>query len=117
MTARQTVLATIITMNVEFGEPIHTLKLLEAVERDLGGTGNELQELGLLFLVEAANCAPEPLDLRRSLLVVVVIGVALPVVNINVRQTRDEKFKFLLIEDCDEFGGDDFVETCETVST
>ena len=103
-------------MNVEFGEPIHTLKLLEAVERDLGGTGNELQELGLLFLVEAANCAPEPLDLRRSLLVVVVIGVALPVVDINVRQTRDEELEFLLVKNGDKFWWDDVVETLEESS-
>ena len=63
MTARQTVLAAIITMDVELGKAVHTLKLLEAVEWDLGGTGDELQQLGLLFLVEAADSAPEPLDL------------------------------------------------------
>lgn len=63
MTARQTVLAAVITMNVEFGEAIHTLELLEAVEWNLGGTSDELQQLGLLFLVEAADSAPEPLNL------------------------------------------------------
>lgn len=99
MTARQTILATIITVNVELGEAIHTLKLLEAVEWDLGSTGDELQQLGLLFLVEAADSAPEPLNLWRGLLVVVVLGVVLPVIDINIRKTRDEKFEFLFVED------------------
>ena len=64
MTARQTILAAIITVNVELGKAIHALKLLEAIERNLGSSSDELQELGFLFLVEAADSAPEPLDLR-----------------------------------------------------
>jgi hypothetical protein len=35
MTARQTVLATIITVDVELGEAVHTLKFLEAVKWNL----------------------------------------------------------------------------------
>jgi hypothetical protein len=87
MTARQTVLAAIITMNVELGKAIHTLKLLEAVEWNLRSSGDELQKLGLFFLVEAADCTPEPLDLWRGLLIVVVFGVVLPVVNVDVGET------------------------------
>jgi len=63
MTARQTILAAIITVNVELGEAIHALELLEAVERNLGSSSDELQKLSFLFLVEAADSAPEPLDL------------------------------------------------------
>jgi hypothetical protein len=99
VTARQTILAAIITVNVELGKAVHTLKLFEAVEWDLGGSGDELQELGLFFLVEAADSTPEPLDLWRGLLVVVVFGVVLPVVDVNVGKTRDEKFEFLFVED------------------
>lgn len=64
MAAGQTILAAVVAMNVEFGEAIHALKLLEAVQRNLASTGNKLEKLGLLFLVEAANGTPEPLDLR-----------------------------------------------------
>jgi hypothetical protein len=99
VTARQTILAAIVTVNVELGKAVHTLKLLEAVEWDLGSAGDELQKLGLFFLVEAADSTPEPLDLWRGLLVVVVFGVVLPVVDVNVGKTRDEKFEFLFVED------------------
>ena len=99
-------------MDVELGKAIHALKLLEAVEWDLGSTGDELQKLGLLFLVEAADCTPEPLDLWRGLLVVMIFGVVLPVINVDVRKTGDKKFEFLFVEDLDEFGGNDLVEAC-----
>jgi hypothetical protein len=58
-----------------------------------------LQQLGLLFLVEAADSAPEPLNLWRGLLVIVVFSVVLPVIDVNVRKTRDEKLEFLFVED------------------
>jgi hypothetical protein len=87
MTARQTVLAAIITMNVKLGKAIHTLKLLEAIKRHFGSSSNKLQKLGFFFFVEAADCAPEPLDLWRGLLVVVVFGVVLPVVDVDVGKT------------------------------
>ena len=63
MTARQTILAAIITMDVELGKAIHALKLLEAIKRHLGCASDELQKLGFFFLVEAADCAPKPLNL------------------------------------------------------
>ena len=44
-------LIAIITVDVEPTEAVHTLKLSEAVERNLAGTSNELQQLGALFLV------------------------------------------------------------------
>jgi hypothetical protein len=87
VTTRQTILAAEITMNVELGKAIHALKLLEAVEWNLGSAGDELQKLGLFFLVEAANSTPEPLDLWRGLLVVMVFGVVLPVIDVNIGQT------------------------------
>jgi hypothetical protein len=113
VTARQTILVTIIAMNVEFGKAIHAFKLLETIEGYFTGSSDELKKLGLFFLVKAADGAPEPLDLRRGGLVVVVLGVVFPVVDVNVWKTRDEELEFLLIEDCDEFGGDDFVEAYE----
>lgn len=87
MTTRQTILAAIITMNVKLGKAIHALEFLEAIERHLGSASDELQKLGFLFLVEAAYRAPEPLDLGRGLLVVVVFGVVLPVVDVDIGQS------------------------------
>ena len=39
-----------------------------------------------------------------------VFGVVLPVIDVDVRQARDEELKFLLVEDGDEFRSDDVME-------
>lgn len=116
MRAGKPVFVAIVPMDIEAAEAVHALELLEAVERNLAGTGHELQQLGLLFLVEGADRSPKPLDLRRCGRVVVVFGVVLPVVNIDLRETRDEQFELLLVEDRDEFRGDDVMEACVSVS-
>ena len=63
MTTRQTILATIIAMDIEFAEPVHALEFLETIQWHLASTSNELQQLGLLFLLERSDSAPEPLNL------------------------------------------------------
>lgn len=40
MAGRQTILAAVIAMNVELGESVHALELLEAVERHFTSTGD-----------------------------------------------------------------------------
>ena len=62
MRARQTVLATIIPMDIELGEAVHALELLEPVKRHFRSTGNKLQQLGTLFLIKGSNRTPEPLN-------------------------------------------------------
>lgn len=42
----------VVAMDAEPAEAIHTLEFLEAIEWHLAGTRDELQEFGLLFLVE-----------------------------------------------------------------
>jgi hypothetical protein len=42
----------------------------------------------------------------------VVLSVVLPVVNVDVWQTRNQKLKLLLIEDRDELSRDDVMEAC-----
>lgn len=79
-------------MNVEAVDAVHALELLEAVEWHLARTRDELEKLGKLLLVKRPDRTPEPLDLLARGRVVVVLGVALPVVDVDVRQTRDEKF-------------------------
>ena len=98
MRARQPLLVAIIPMDVEPADTVHALELLEAVQRHLGRAGDELQQLGKLLLVEGADGAPEPLDLLGGSRVVVVLGVALPVVDVDVGQAGDEQLKLLLVE-------------------
>lgn len=110
MRAGQPLLVAIVAVDVEPVDAVHALQLLEAVQRHLGRPRDELEELGPLFLVERAQGAPEPLDLLRGSRVVVVLGVALPVIHVDIGQTRDEKLELLLVEDGDEVLGDDVVE-------
>jgi hypothetical protein len=41
----------------------------------------------------------------------VIFGVALPIIHINVRETRDQELQFLFIEDCNEFSRNNVMET------
>lgn len=70
-------------MDVEAGESVHAFELFEAVEWNFARTGNELKKFGPLFLVKGADSAPIPLDLRRRSLVIVVVGIVLPIINID----------------------------------
>jgi len=98
-------------VNIEAANAVHALKLLEAIEWDLGCAGYELEQLGALLLVEGSNSSPEPLDLLRRRSVVMVLRVALPVIEINIRQAGDEMLKLLLVEDGNELGWNDVVES------
>ncbi len=103
-------------MDVEAAEAVHPFKLTEAVQRHFACTGDELQELRSLFLVEGANGTPEPLDLRRGGRVVMVFAVVLPVVNVDIRKSRNKQFKFLFVENGNQFGGNDVVEACQLLA-
>lgn len=50
--AGQTSLVAIVTVDVELAHSVHAFQFLETVERYLGGTGDELQQLGTLLLVK-----------------------------------------------------------------
>jgi len=63
VTAGQSLVGAKVAVDIELGKAVHALELFEAVERHFGCTSDELQQLGLFFLVEAADCAPEPLHL------------------------------------------------------
>lgn len=43
-----------------------------------------------------------------------ILGVVLPIVHVNVWQTGDEEFELLFVEDGDELGRNDVVETWES---
>lgn len=58
------ILVTVVTMNVESVDSIHTLKFFKAVEWYFAGSGDKLKQLRTFLLVEGTDCTPEPLDLR-----------------------------------------------------
>ena len=86
---------------------------------NLAGSGHKLQELGSVRLIEASQRSPEPEykrcelrwfsgrcvcwhspdDLEAGGAVLVVLGVGLQVVNVDVRQTRQQQLQLLLVED------------------
>ena len=72
-------------MDIEPTEPVHALEFPESVKRDLASTSDKLKKLSSFFFVEGADCTPEPLNLRRCGLVVVIFSMVLPIININVR--------------------------------
>lgn len=113
--AWKTILVAVVAMDVESADTVHTLKFLEAIERHFTGASDELQQLGTLFLVERAHGTPEPLDLGRRGRVVVVLSVHLPVVHLDLGQTGNEQLQLLFIEDGDQIGSDDLMESCRTL--
>jgi hypothetical protein len=76
-------------MDIEPTKAIHALQLPKAIKRHLTRTRNELQQLSALLLIEGSDGAPEPLDLRGRGRVVVVFGVALPVVDFDFGEAGD----------------------------
>lgn len=87
MRAWKSILVAVITVDIESTEAIHAFEFLEAVQRYLTGASNKLQQLGTLFLVVRTDCSPEPLDLWGRSCVIMILGVALPIVDINFRKT------------------------------
>jgi len=70
-------------MDVKAGESIHAFKLFETIEWNFTCTRNELKKFGPLFLIKGSDSAPIPLNLWRRSLVIVVVGIVLPVINID----------------------------------
>jgi hypothetical protein len=76
-------------MDIEPTKSIHALQLLKSIKRHLRSTRNELQQLSALLLIKGSDSTPEPLDLRGRGRVVVVFGVALPVVDFDFGEAGD----------------------------
>ena len=97
-------------MNVEAVYAVHTLEFFEPVERNLAGSRDELKQLRTFLFVKRPDCTPEPLDLLRRGVVIVIFRIGLPVIDINVGETRNEKLKLLFIKDRDELCWDNLME-------
>ena len=89
---------------------ITALQILEPVHRDPTRSGGKLQQSALLLGIPGPDHLPEILDHLVLLLVAAVIGVFLPVVDIDVSDAADQEFELALIEDVDQVGGDELVE-------
>lgn len=89
---------------------ITTLEILETVDRDTRSTSSELQETRLLFGIPAADTLPEVLNDLVVFSVTTVIGVLLPVLNIDICDTTDKEFELTFIEDVDKIRRNKLVE-------
>lgn len=84
--------------NRESSRAVRSLKILESVDRDTRGTRGELKQSRLLLGIPRADNLPEVLDHLVLLLVAPVVGVPLPVVHVDVRNTSDQQFQLALVE-------------------
>ena len=92
-------------MYLKFLCPIHSFEVREALQGNFRCARDELEELGEIFFVKRAECAPEPLNLERQRAqskqeayrvvsylqrvrsVFVILRIALEIFDVNVRQT------------------------------
>ena len=99
---RQPVSRAVVAVDLKLLRPVHPLKGREALKRHLGRPSHKLHEFGLIRLVKRTQGSPEPDDLQRVGLVLVVLCVGLEIVDVNVGQSRQQQLEFLLVEDGDE---------------
>lgn len=100
-------------MNIEALCALDALQVSKPFQRDLGCTRDELQQLCSLRLVQRSDRTPEPLDHWLTVRVTVQLSVVLPLVHVDVGQSRDEQLELLLRENPDQLDGNDVVETFE----
>jgi len=110
MGAWKSVLVAKIFVDAKPSVTVHALKLFEPIEWNFACTSDELQKFGALFLVEGSNSTPEPLNLWRSRVIIVVLGVVLPIIDIDFRHTRNQQFQLAFVKDGNELSRDDIME-------
>lgn len=98
-------------LNGKASGTIGTLQILETVDGNTGSSGGELKQTGLLLSVPGADDLPEILDNLILLLVATVVGVLLPVIDVDIGNTTDEQLQLALVEDIDKIGRNELVET------
>lgn len=85
---------------------IRTLQILEPVNRDTRSTSSKLQKTRFLLSIPRPDTLPEVLDDLVVFGVASVVGVFLPVLDVDVCYSTDEEFEFSFVEDVDEVGWD-----------
>jgi hypothetical protein len=99
-------------LDSESSRPITALQVLEAIDWNSAGTSGELQQATLLFGIPCADDLPEVLNDFVLLLVAAVVGMFLPVVNIDIGNAADQKLKFTFVKYVDKIRRNEFVEAC-----
>ncbi len=89
---------------------ITPLQILEPVDRNPTCAGGKLQQPALLLGIPRPDNLPEILYHLVLLLVAAVIGVFLPVIDVDVRDAADQEFELALVEHVDQVGGNELVE-------
>jgi len=92
---------------------IGPLQVFEAIDGDATGSRGELQQTRLLLGIPRADAFPEVLDDLVVLRVAAVVGVLLPVVDVDVGDTADQQFELALVEDVDQIRRDQLVESAD----
>lgn len=92
--------------------PVAPLQILETIDRDSTRSRRKLQQSRLLLSVPRSNDFPEILDNLVLLLVATIVGMLLPVVHIDVRDTADQEFELPFIKDIDKIGRNQFIKPC-----
>lgn len=90
--------------------PITPLQILKPIHGDPTRARGELQQPALLLGVPATDHLPEVLDDLVRLRVAAVVGVLLPVLDVDVGDTADQELELALVEDIDEIRGNKLVE-------
>src|SRR5271155_4650883 len=90
-------------LNGKSSRPITSLQILEAVHRYPASTSRKLQQSTLLLRIPSSDDLPEILNYLILLLVSTIVGMLLPVVNVNVSDAANQQLQLSLVEHIDEF--------------
>jgi hypothetical protein len=98
-------------LNSKASGTVGALEILESVDGNARGTGGELEKTRLLLSIPSADYLPEVLNDLVLLLVTAVVGMLLPVVDIDIGDTTDEQLKFALVKYVDKIRWNQFIES------
>lgn len=100
-------------LNREASRSVTSLQILEAVDGNSARASGELKETALLLSIPCADDLPEVLNHLVAFLVATVVGVLLPIVDIDIRDAADQKLKLALIENIHQVCGNELVKACD----
>ena len=109
MTLRQRVYLTRL-LDRKASRTITALQVFEPIDGYSARPGGKLQQSALLLRIPCANDFPEVLHHFVAFLVTAVVGVLLPVINIDIGDTPNQEFELPLVEDIDQLGRNELVE-------
>lgn len=92
---------------------IASLQIFESVDRDTRCSRSELEKPRLLFGIPRADDLPEVLNNFILLLISTVIGVLLPIIDIDIRNTANQKLQLALVKHVDKIRWDELMESVD----